>query len=193
MSEQTKAIGRDIRIGLDTGMPARVKEIKEWLASNCGQWEERLTHSFEGLFQMGKEKEVSYLQVCFLRTSLLTGEYFYRACFYGSLYYLDPEPVCIDVDTWFVYQFFQEDIEGCIQKLQGTYKHLYPNDIMRIKELYNFYYIGLMKMCVEAILPGLLETKVYKGLKKAENFRILFGEYMGKAEVIYGLFYSDTR
>ena len=50
-----------------------------------------------------------------------------------------------------------------------------------------------MKMCVEAILPGLLETKAYTGLKKAENFRILFGEYMGKAEVIDGLFYSDTR
>ena len=84
MSEQTKAIGRDIRIGLDTGMPARVKEIKEWLASNRGQWEERLTHSFERLFQMGKEKEVSYLQVCFLRTSLLTGEYFYRAFFMAA-------------------------------------------------------------------------------------------------------------
>ena len=97
------------------------------------------------------------------------------------------------MDTWFVYQFFQEDVEGCIEKMQGRYKRLYPNDIMKIKELCNFYYIGLMKMCVEAILPGLLETKVYKGLKKAENFRILFGEYMGKAEVIYGLFYSDTR
>ena len=193
MGERTKAIERDARIGLDTGMPARVKEIKEWLAINRGQWEEGLTHSFERLFQMGKEKEVSYLQVCFLRTSLLTGGYFYRACFYDSLYYLDPEPVCINVDTWFVYQFFQEDVEGCIQKLQGRYKRLYPNDIMKIKELCNFYYIGLMKMCVEAILPGLLETKAYTGLKKAENFRILFGEYMGKAEVIDGLFYSDTR
>ena len=62
MGEQTKAIERDARIGLDTGMPARVKEIKEWLAINRGQWEEGLTHSFERLFQMGKEKEVSYLQ-----------------------------------------------------------------------------------------------------------------------------------
>ena len=110
MGERTKAIERDARIGLDTGMPARVKEIKEWLAINRGQWEEGLTHSFERLFQMGKEKEVSYLQLCFLRTSLLTGGYFYRACFYDSLYYLDPEPVCINVDTWFVYQFFQEDV-----------------------------------------------------------------------------------
>ena len=65
MGERTKAIERDARIGLDTGMPARVKEIKEWLAINRGQWEEGLTHSFERLFQMGKEKEVSYLQVCF--------------------------------------------------------------------------------------------------------------------------------
>ena len=39
MGERTKAIERDARIGLDTGMPARVKEIKEWLAINRGQWE----------------------------------------------------------------------------------------------------------------------------------------------------------
>ena len=38
-----------------------------------------------------------------------------------------------------------------------------------------------------------LRRAAREGSKKAENFKILFGEYMGKAEVIDGLFYSDTR
>ncbi len=192
MSEQIKAIEQDVKIELELKMPIRIKEIKKWLTNNREQWEEGLIRSFEKLFQARREKEVTYLQICFLRTSLLTEQFFYRAYLYDHLYYLDQESVWVDVDTKFLYQFFQEDIQKSKLKLQRTYKHLYPNDIMRIKELYNFYYIGLMKICVESILPDILQTKMYEELKKTENFRILFGEYMGKAKVIYELFYANT-
>lgn len=192
MSEQIKSIELDVRTELDGKMPVRIKEIKKWLIRNREQWEKGMSHTFEELFRMGEEKEVSYLQICFLRTSLLSCQYFYRACLYDGLYYLDQEPVWVDVDTRFVYQFFQEDIQEFKQKLERTYKHIYPNDAMRIKELCNFYYIGLMKVCVESVLPGFLKTKAYTELRKAESFKILFGEYMGKAEVIYELFYSHS-
>lgn len=186
MGEQREAVERDVRSELDIKMPARIKEIKEWLSDNRGQWEGELIRSFEKLFSIKKEKEVSYLQICFLRTSLLMDRYHYRAYLYDRLYHLDQEPVWVDVDTMFVYQFFQEDIQELRQKLLGTYKHLYPNDIMVIKELCAFYPIGLMKMCIESILPEILKTGAYTRSKRTENFRILFGEYLGRAEVIHG-------
>ena len=137
------------------------------------------------LLEKNQEKEISYLQISYLHTTLLSGTYHYLAVLYDSLYYLDVKSASCELTLDFIYQFFTEDIEYLSRKLEEKYHRLYSNDIMAMKEACNRYYIGIVLNYLELVLEELVQADVFRKMKKQSSFKILFGEYMGKGKTVY--------
>lgn len=139
----------------------------------------------EQLFLQIMDKEWAYWEICHLHSSLLMKTYEYRMSLYNSLHIIDPEPASIRFCFDFIYQYFEEDMDYLIQIVEKKMQRIYSHEVMAIRKYFNKYYIGIVNKYIKDTLPELMKMEAFQNIKKTDDFRIFFGEYMGRQEVLW--------
>lgn len=192
MNRRAEEIKRESEKEMELRIQYSANKILDYFQGHRDELLRETLHQLVSLLKDSSGKETTYLQISYLHTTLLSETYCYLAVLYDSFYYLDLKPVSCQLALNFIYQFFKEDIKYLTGKMEKKFHHLYTSDVMVMKEACNCHYIGIVANYLESVLEEFIETDAYKKMKKQKNFKILFGEYMGKGKVMYELLNRNT-
>lgn len=146
---------------------------------------------FQGLKESKKrKKEIPYILISMLNSSIVTKSYEYEMAFYDKRFYLDENPICLYFKLKFLFDFFEEDMKDLKKKLEGCVIRLQEYEVNEIGREYvlNYYALGtvLLKQMVEQsfLVLGEMKEEVVSSLSK--DVVILFGRYMEKPMKLWG-------
>lgn len=128
---------------------------------------------------------IKYIQISFLRTSIMEGKSDYRVDFFDENWYGDKVETAGNIKFDFVFNYFFDYIEELKKKCKSYSNKITEMDIERIVmqecDKYNILTIEYLK----EISEELTRVPSYEKIIKDENILLLAGEYMGEFEVIY--------
>ncbi len=132
----------------------------------------------------GEKGTLSYLGICYCLSSAYTGNYGLRLDLYDKEFYLDETVCCVYWNPNFFVSHLEEDI--------ACFRHVIKQKIPRVKAyeeqqfivgyVRNYMYIVLEFLRQK--MPNVLKKVKKDDLQVSEEFRIFFGEYMGKCTII---------
>ncbi len=149
------------------------------------------------LLQTRQEKgKIKYLQFSHLYSSLFLKKYLMRIDVWDERLYSDTsgEEVYWNVDC--IYQLFEEDIRKIKKRIEWSIPRIREYETDYIRYAYASFYHGLMKALLKNMLEALLMDNPDFWEKEGaweDEVQILFGEYMGQADVLYTLSRGDDR
>ncbi len=146
---------------------------------------------FQGLKESKKrKKEIQYILISMLNSSIVTKSYEYEMAFYDKRFYLDENPICLYFKLKFLFDFFEEDMKDLKKKLEGCVIRLQEYEVNEIGKEYvlNYYALGtvLLKQMVEQSFLVLGEMKEEVVSSLSNDVVILFGRYMEKPMKLWG-------
>lgn len=167
-------------------------EVDEIYKADKAAIEENINLAFEDVCKQAivlQEKqlkgEIKYIYISLLRTSILENKGEYRIDLYDENWFLDKEETSINIDLNFIYVPLFDFVKELKEKKNQYGRTITDMDIENImlREVYKFHVLAV------EFLKGLIESFIkissYEEMKKAEDIRILAGEYMDEAEIIY--------
>ncbi len=167
-------------------------EVDEMYKGDKAAIEENLISAFEEVCKQAivlQEKQlkgdIKYIYISLLRTSILENKGEYRIDLYDENWFLDKEENSINIDLNFIYVPLFDFVKELKEKKNQYGRNVTEMDIedIMLEEVYKFHVLAV------EFLKGLIESFIkissYEEMKKAEDIRILAGEYMDEAEIIY--------
>lgn len=126
------------------------------------------------------KKEVGYITISVLKSSLITKTYDLQITFYSKNLYADSSPIYEYWAPKFMYENLDSDIEEMKEALRHKVIQLRPYEIYELRCRYatNFYYlIGYM---LTGLVSQIANLHLIQEVHKEKQIRVLFGEYMEK-------------
>jgi len=167
-------------------------EVDEMYKGDKAAIEENLSLSFDKVCKQaivfqGKQLkgEIKYIYISLLRTSILENKGEYRIDLYDENWFLDKEETNINIDLNFIYVPLFDFIKELKEKKKEYGRTITDMDIENImlREVYKFHVLALEFL--KGLIENFIKISSYEEMEKAEDIRILAGEYMDEAEIIY--------
>ena len=169
MEERIKESCRQIQIEIEKNGHVIWNELKEKIK--------------ELLYQ--KNSEIKYFVCSFLRYSL----YLDRLEFYLHVmdegFYLDEQEMGIYYCPQFLQELYLADLDYLYKKAAGKFMQIQKYELFDIKEEYTKYYYSVMYKMMESVSGLIMEVIEESGIPIADEFKIIYGEYMGNATILY--------
>lgn len=147
---------------------------------------------FQGLFMKADSlerhnKEIAYLGICYLHSSLLTGSYELLLSLYDESLYLDSDPIEVYWKPSTIFAYFERDLEEIIPRLRNKYIRLQQYELSMIKKLYaEYYYAVIQKLCKDMCWE-ILSSEYFSKIHIGGKFKVFFGRYRGEGRTLYCL------
>ena len=182
----------------------RIKELEraaqsaeeELFASQCRRLEmdyrkkecrNEAVDAFVQLFSQAVEtqKEVSWLGICYLHTSLQTGSHEFLLSLYDREFYFDPAPAELYWRPPCFFECFEEDMESVMTGLRRNYPRIwrYEEEAAR-RKCVEYYYAAVHQLCFD-LAGEIMETEAFQKAVKTEHFTAFFGRYQGEGEILW--------
>lgn len=159
--------------------------IQYYLQHNIKIQAEFIEILYQGLKESKKKgKEIQYILLSMLNSSMITKSYEYQMAFYNQELYLDENPIYRYFKLKFLFDFFEEDMGYLKKKLANQIIRLQEYELNEIGKEYilNYYSLGtilLQQMAEQSfLLLDMMKEDEISNLSK--NAFILFGRYMEK-------------
>ncbi len=164
---------------------------------SCGQHRREVVGSFLGAFyealdhahrsQDRQEKgRIRYLHFSHLYSSLFLERYLIRIDVWDERFYNDPSGEETYWDAGPIYRLFEDDIREIRRQLEWSVPRIRGYETDELRYAYAPFYHGLMKAFLGSMVDVLIESPALwkRGEAWADDARIAFGEYMGRADVL---------
>lgn len=133
-------------------------------------------------------RKIQYLLFSYLHSSIFLKKYLIRIDLMGSEFYME-EPLATSYwDAGDIYSHFEKDITEMARKMAGRVPRLREYEVDYIRYAYAPYYHRMAEELIREMMRGILESsrKPYEDAGE-ESIKILFGEYMGEADILYNI------
>ena len=144
----------------------------------------------EKMQEGGDRESITDLAVCYLLSSTLTGNYEVRLDLYDRDFYLDEEECCIYWEPEFLTKYLKEDIEYFKKEIRMKIPQMKTYEIQEFTDAHRNDYMLILMLFFRQMLSKIFQRMdAYRGGNAEvdkEKFRVIFGEYMGNYEVLYG-------
>lgn len=142
---------------------------------------------FARLFRLAadKEKQVSWLGIQYLYSSLETQSHELLLSLYNREFYYDSEPVEVYWRPTCFFECFEEDMESVMKELRKQYPRIwrYEEEVVR-RICVEYYYGAIQQLCVD-LREEIMETEAFQTADKGEDFSAFFGRYRGEGEILW--------
>lgn len=138
--------------------------------------------------EAGKEglEKIRYLLFSCLQSSIFLKKYLIRLEFSGPELYLRAPMAEGYWDAGDIYRLFERDIEAIQRGMTSRIPRIRSYEVDEIRYAYAPYYHGMAKEFISEMMAGIVGNCTEEtGREKQEQLMILFGEYMGEADVLY--------
>lgn len=167
-------------------------EVDEMYKSDKAAIEEKLISTFEEVcnkaVQLQEKRlkgEIKYVYISLLRTSILENKGEYRIDLYDENWLLDKQETSVNIDLNFVYVPLFDFINELKEKKHEYGRTITDMDIesIMLREILKFHI--LVVEFLRDIVKKFITVPSYENMKKSSDIKILAGEYMDEAEIIY--------
>lgn len=137
---------------------------------------------------VGKEgmEQVRYVLFSYLHSSIFLKKYYIRLELTGEELYLKEPLAEVYWDAGDIYRLFERDIEEIQRGMAFQIPRIRSYEVDDIRYAYAPYYHGMAKEFIREMMAGIVgDWDGHADEKEQDRIAILFGEYMGEAEVLY--------
>ena len=131
------------------------------------------------------KKEIKFIYISFLRTSLLENKGIWRIDLFDENWFLDKEECFINLDFSFIYENLFNFIEELQEKKKEYGRAITEMDVEKIKLQEGDKYHNLIMRFFENKINELIECENFKEMNKHNELMIFTGEYMDEVELLY--------
>lgn len=167
-------------------------EVDEMYKSDKKAIEENLIKAFEEVckkaleFQKDNSKgKIKYIYISLLRTKIFEYNGEYRIDLYDENWFLDKIETSINIDLNFIYIPLFDFIKELKTKKKEYGRTITDMDVENIMmdEVYKFQILAVEFL--KSMVDKFITTPSYEAMKKDDAIKILAGEYIDEAEIIY--------
>lgn len=172
---------------LRSSMEVLMKDYKEneyIVLQNFQKTLEKLYRMAEEIQANGKKEALSYLGICYCLSSAYTGNYEFRLDVYDKEFYLDEKECCVYWKPDFINTYLERDVEYFRKAIKEKIPRVreYEERQFIVGYMRNYMYIVLEFL--KQKLPEVLGRIKKDNVKISEDFKVFFGEYMGKCIIV---------
>ncbi len=146
---------------------------------------ERLCDKCISLQNSNLKGNIKYIYFSFLRTSFCEGRGEFRIDAYDENWFLDKSECYINMNFDFVYKSLLEFMDELKKERKKYGSDLNDMDIEEIILDEADKYLMLVIEFLKDRINQFIQAKSYSEMKKREDIKIIAGEYMDEAEIIY--------
>ena len=180
--------------------------VQSWLDIHaCEVWKElestihRVLHKARKRQEQKGKGDIQYLVFSFMRYGTCGNkpEIFIEAL--DDAFYLDGQEAACCYCPAFLQDRFQKDCDILYRKTEGGFVRLQDYELEGIRKEYAGYYCSILLRMIQELAGRIAETVRKNGIHTTERFMIIYGEYMGRAVVLYGkgeedeIFYAGNK
>lgn len=145
---------------------------------------EILTHVDELQKQYNKD-EIKYFVFSLLNCSIYLGRIEFRIDALDDSFYLDEQEAAGYYCPRFLQDKYREGLDYFYQEVTEKFVRIQNYELQDINEVYAQYYSSIMFRMLESLGSLIMKTIIESGVCIAEDLKILYGQYMDKAAVVY--------
>ncbi|MBD5530680.1 MAG: hypothetical protein HDQ98_00545 [Lachnospiraceae bacterium] len=127
-----------------------------------------------------------YLVFSFLNSSIHFEELELRIEVLDDGFYLDEQEAAGYYCPQFLQAVYLSGVECLCWEASEKFVRLQNQELFEIKKEYAKFYNALLCQMIKSLCGMIMGTVVESGIKMTEDFKIIYGEYMGKAVVLGG-------
>lgn len=181
-------------------LPEQFSKSSRCITSHCEKHSKEIVHTFLEAFNAvierttilqdeKKKGKVKYILFSHLYSSMYLQQYLIRIDAMDPAFYNDSTHAVSYWDARYIYEFFEEDVEAIRKELGKNLPRIREYEADYIRYAYAPYYHRLTKAFLQAMFQeALSESNFLPHRERLERcVMILFGEYMGEADVLFHL------
>ena len=135
--------------------------------------------------QESSDNKIGYLLFSCLHSSIFLRNYMVRIDLMGDDFYKKEALATSYWDAGNIYLLFEQDIESIRQKVGKKVPRIRAYEVDYIRYTYEWYYHRMAEEFIREMLGGMFGNTSKTNMRKEEEIKILFGEYMGTADFLY--------
>lgn len=179
-------------------LPQQFIKSNKKIVTYCEENSREMVHQFLKAFISAKEQAIafqnknekgklSYILFSNLYSSIFLKRYLIRIDLMDGGFYSDTAQSTSYWNADNIYHLFEEDIKAIREKIEKCFPRIREYEVDYIRYSYMPYYHGVTKTFIQSVLNEALMEEGFLPCKgRLENqVRILFGEYMGQADVLF--------
>ena len=166
--------------------------VRAWLDNHAGAiWEELENTIRRVLHDTGKRQEqygkgdIQYLVFSFMRYGVYEDKPEIRIEALDDAFYLDEWEAACCYCPVFLQDRFREDCDILYRKAGECFVRLQEHELEGIRKEYAGYYCSILFRMMQGLTGLIVETVRDSGIHTTERFTVMYGEYMGRAIVLY--------
>jgi len=165
----------------------KFEETKLKLDKHFSENKEEIINEFNlfinNLIEKSKNKPVTYLQICYLRSSSITESLEFKISFHNEKFYLDTQETYSYWQPSFLFIYLNEGMEEFKKHCLVTPK-LTIFELKEVKQMYINFHYSHMANYMKELCENLKENLISQNLNITENFQILYGGHMENGVII---------
>ena len=146
--------------------------------------DESLKHTSEKQSQQ-KKGELKYLAFSLLSYGLFMDRLEMRIDAMDDGFYLDVAESSGHYQFTFLQDRYLDDLEFLYKKAHEKFIRLQNHELEQIKRKYAEFYFSIIYQITESLTELIVETVADSEIPVAEDFKVIFGEYMDQAVILY--------
>lgn len=135
--------------------------------------------------KQGQKGDIQYLAFSFLRSSLYVDRLELRIEVLDDGFYLDRQEAAGDYCLTFLQERFLGDLSLLYRKVREKFIRFQNYELSAIKMQYGSYYDAFSYRMIENLRELIVQEVLKSGISITDNFKIIYGEFMDKAVVVY--------
>lgn len=147
--------------------------------------EQILMHAAD-MQKKNKKGSAQYLVFSFLNSSVHFEKLELRIEVLDDGFYLDEQEAAGYYCPQFLQAEYLSGVECLCRETSEKFVRLQNQELFEIKKEYTTFYNALICQMIKSLCGMIMRAVVESGIKMTENFKIIYGEYMGKAVVLRG-------
>lgn len=132
-----------------------------------------------------KKGRIKYFACSFLRSGIYLGRVGFYVHVMDEGFYLDEQETGMYYYPQFLQEAYLTDLDYLHEKEAEKFMRIQNNELVDIEEEYMKFYDSIMYKMMESMSGLIAETIAKSGIFIADDFKIIYGEYMGSATVLY--------
>ncbi len=135
--------------------------------------------------EQNQKGKAAYLVCSFLQRSVSLHKLLLRIEIMDEGFYLDEQEAAECYCLQMLRDHYQGDLEFLHQKVYKEFVRVQDYELDEIDKVYTEYYNAVVCMIVQSVSGLMMREVSESGIRLADTFQIIYGQYMGNATVVY--------
>lgn len=128
---------------------------------------------------------LQYLVFSFLKSGIYLDEMIFRLEFLDDQFYLDEQETAALFHITFLEEKYRDDTAYLHHKAREKFVRLREHELLYVNEQYAPYYYAVTYKMLENLAKLIVQEIAESNVRITDKFKILYGEYMDSAAIIY--------